>query len=721
MDLKNIATVCVFISALATGIYAQDTAIPIEAEDADSLGDDYTIVSEGENTYITPATDFASTTNPGMSDKVATFDITFPASGTYDFYARVRVGPDTYDDDSFYFASDLGTRPPDVDSLWIRVNSIDYGATGPNEYVTGPEDNTAGFEIFKWINASEQGEGPAGGTVFEVEEDNLTRTFQIGSREDGFDIDMIAFGNADLFYTVSNLENAEAGVPEIPKTEDRLVVDLSDSLRPVTHAASGALYGVTENIPGDIESSVVPLQPRMYVQPARSGTGHQQPAGAALAVSERLAFTTAEVAIRLPDINPGWPYQYPGWENWADEVRSVISDKLESGRSNYYGYEIWNEQHGTWDADTNGDFFSELWEPTYDLIRSMDPEAKIIGPSDSYYSRSRIEEFLTYGIENDCLPDIISWHELGGSANVSRNVENYRSLESELGIEPRPISINEYSHSTRAYEGAPGPSASFVAKFERSGVHSAAISFWFPNLPGRLGSLMTAGNEKGGGWWFYKWYGDMSGHMVTVTPPDPNSDGLDGFANLDTEEEYASVCFGGDYIGTMDVEINGIPTAFGDSVDVKMEYVPWSDKDTPVSGPETVSLATHSNAGGSVTIPVEVTDPLYGYRVSIAPVGQIVSTEQLAEAVPAEFGLSQNFPNPFNPTTRIEYTLPEASKILLTMYNVNGQKVKVLEEGFRPAGTYQVEFEAGDLASGIYLYRIVTDKFTQVKRMVLLK
>jgi len=544
---------------------------------------------------------------------------------------------------------------------------------------------------------------------------------KVGSREDGLDIDKIAFGKADFFYTVSNLENGEPGVSEIPKTGNKLIVDLSDSLRPVTHAASGALYGVTETLPSDLESLVAPLKPRMYVQPARSGSGHQQPYGAAIPVSERLAFTTAEITIRLADINPGWTYLFKGWENWEAEVISVINEKKESGRNNYYGYEIWNEQHGTWDAGTNGDFFSQLWKPTYDLIRSLDPEAKIIGPSDSYYVRSRLEEFLTYCKHNDCLPDIICWHELGGAQNVSSNIDSYRALEKSLRISPREISINEYSSSTHEYEGAPGLSASFIAKFERKMVHTATISWWFPNLPGRLGSLLTAGNAKGGGWWFYKWYGDMTGHMVGVTPPSESSDGIDGFASLDLDEQYASVCLGGNYTGMVEVVINGIPSTFGDSIDVKVEYVPWTNKDAPVSGSIIVSLTTYSVSDGAITVPVEVTNPLYGYRVYIAPVGNLAFVYATPETVPNDFALSQNYPNPFNPTTNIEYYIPVSGHLSLKVYNSLGQKVATLFEGKQQAGKHVAKFNASELTSGVYTYRLESGNVYLTKKFIFIK
>ncbi|AJQ95611.1 cellulose-binding domain-containing protein [Gynuella sunshinyii] len=397
---------------------------------------------------------------------------------------------------------------------------------------------------------------------------------------------------------------------------ETLIVDMSDPIGPVTQAASGALYGITESLPTDINGLVAPLNPRMYTQPARSGPGYQQQIGAAIPVSQRLANTTAEVTVRLADILPGWPYQWSGWSHWSTEVRSVIADKRSSGRNNYYGYEIFNEPNITWN-DANGNFNSSLWKPTYDLIRSQDPGERIIGPSAAWYDRTYIQNFLAYCVTNSCLPDVISWHELGGSDNITANIADYRARESALGISPRPISINEYSHDTHEYEGAPGVSVPFIAKFERNRVESANISWWFTNLPGRLGSLLTANNQRGGGWWLYKWYGDMTGNMLSVTPPRQNGDGLDGFANLDTSAGYASICLGGNFTGTANVVFNNIPASFGDVVDVTVEYVSWSNKDTPVSGPVTVAQSVETVVNGSLTVPVTVTNPFYGYRVII--------------------------------------------------------------------------------------------------------
>ena len=88
---------------------------------------------------------------------------------------------------------------------------------------------------------------------------------------------------------------------------------------------------------------------------------------------------------------------------------------------------------------------------------------------------------------------------------------------------------------------------------------------------------------------------------------------------------------------------------------------------------------------------------------------------------PFVFSLNQNYPNPFNPNTIITYSLPAASNVKLVVYNAIGQIVKVLENSFRETGNYNISFNASDLPSGIYFYKLEACQFTQVKKMILLK
>ncbi len=89
--------------------------------------------------------------------------------------------------------------------------------------------------------------------------------------------------------------------------------------------------------------------------------------------------------------------------------------------------------------------------------------------------------------------------------------------------------------------------------------------------------------------------------------------------------------------------------------------------------------------------------------------------------IPREFKLSQNYPNPFNPSTVIKYDLPASTRVRLVVYNVLGQEVQVLVDGLIEAGYHHAILNASNLSSGMYFYRIETEKFVDVKKMILLK
>jgi hypothetical protein len=108
--------------------------------------------------------------------------------------------------------------------------------------------------------------------------------------------------------------------------------------------------------------------------------------------------------------------------------------------------------------------------------------------------------------------------------------------------------------------------------------------------------------------------------------------------------------------------------------------------------------------------------------------GEVVSVEMatyegnpvVAKLIPSDFALHQNYPNPFNPTTTISFSLPTATDYTLTIYNVSGQQVEQFV-GSHEAGVVEIAWEAGDLASGVYFYKLVAGSFSDTKKMVLLK
>ncbi len=97
------------------------------------------------------------------------------------------------------------------------------------------------------------------------------------------------------------------------------------------------------------------------------------------------------------------------------------------------------------------------------------------------------------------------------------------------------------------------------------------------------------------------------------------------------------------------------------------------------------------------------------------------STSNEFEELPNTFELSQNYPNPFNPSTNINYYLPIGSNVTLEVFNMLGQKVATLVDAPKSAGMHTVTFDAQNLASGLYLYRLSVDSFVQIKRMSLIK
>ena len=91
------------------------------------------------------------------------------------------------------------------------------------------------------------------------------------------------------------------------------------------------------------------------------------------------------------------------------------------------------------------------------------------------------------------------------------------------------------------------------------------------------------------------------------------------------------------------------------------------------------------------------------------------------EIVVNNFSLEQNYPNPFNPSTTIKYTLAEKSDVSLNIYDILGNEVATLVNATQKAGSYEVNFNASNLASGLYLYKIIAGNFVSTKKMMLLK
>ncbi|WP_328932240.1 MULTISPECIES: RICIN domain-containing protein [unclassified Streptomyces] len=407
-----------------------------------------------------------------------------------------------------------------------------------------------------------------------------------------------------------------------PTAATTLVVNAASTLRPVTHVATGSLYGLADaSTPAD--GLVTPLKPNTFVQMAPGGAqlpnGEPKPAGDALVVASKAARAGAKVVVRMPDWYPNFPYKWVSWSDWLSAVDKQVASVKSSGATNIAAYELWNEPDWTWNTSAAG-AFDTGWATTYKEVRAKDANTPVQGPSYSAWNQTWMSTFLTDAKASGTLPDIVSWHELQGSQGIAAHVAAYRALEASLGISPRPISIEEYG--TTSEVGVPGQLVGYVAKFERAGVHDAELAFW--NHYGTLGDTLTdTGGSPNASYWLYKWYGDLSGTMLTTTPPAQT--GIDGAAALTGDGKQIGVVFGGG-VGSTAVQVNGLGSlsGFGSTVHVKLEYTPSKGRTTGVAAPVTISDTTYTVTNGSITVPVAM-NASDGYHLVVTPTGTTAS------------------------------------------------------------------------------------------------
>ena len=219
---------------------------------------------------------------------------------------------------------------------------------------------------------------------------------------------------------------------------------------------------------------------------------------------------------------------------------------------------------------------------------------------------------------------------------------------------------------------------------------------------------------------------------------DPDMAGSPDF-DVSASPDVASVVWFGEILGTAiyDVTVSSVD-CYTSTVSLSVTGLPpgtrryYFDPDNvvtvPARGSVTVMLVIQVTRGtpagdyiltitgddGSTThtydVTMEVRRPPRGGLVAKAGVG-----------VPEEFVLAQNFPNPFNPETSIEFGLPEDTKVRLRVYNMLGQVVGDLVDENLDAGYYSISWDANELPAGVYFYRIETDNYTKTKRMVYMK
>ena len=150
-------------------------------------------------------------------------------------------------------------------------------------------------------------------------------------------------------------------------------------------------------------------------------------------------------------------------------------------------------------------------------------------------------------------------------------------------------------------------------------------------------------------------------------------------------------------------------TSFPDSLRLKIRTT-----GSVTTGSYIVTVKATGRAGGS-DIP-----PVHSRNISIFT-SNVIGISTLGNEVPTDFYLYQNFPNPFNPNTNIRFDISGSGNVKLKIFDITGREVSELINGQYEPGKYNYDFNAGNLASGIYFYKLETPGYTSIRKMVLVK
>ncbi|MFF9100936.1 carbohydrate-binding protein [Streptomyces rubrogriseus] len=395
-------------------------------------------------------------------------------------------------------------------------------------------------------------------------------------------------------------------------------VDLSKSTGALKYGATGFLYGQgSDGVPTD---TVLNGLTHLGVSAQMAPDGLQHPSGDALKTAPQWKRNGGrDIQIYMQDIYSQWPYENLGLNDYLNKVDDIVAKVVGDPNRTSFVYVPFNEPDGIWYSN-NVTGLQSAWKTVYERIKSLDPGARIAGPNYSVYNSADYRSFMTFAKANNVLPDVTTWHELQNSFYTSwySHYEDYRDIESDLGISQRPISINEYARASGDL-GVPGNLVQFIAKFETSKV-DGSLAYW--QAAGTLDELVTQNNRATGAWWLYHWYGLMTGNTVNVALAN-REQSTQALASYDSAKSQARILFGGNgsVSGTYDTTLNltGLSsTPFSNQAHVTVWGVDSSGS-TPSSGPYIVAERDVTASNGTLSMPLTSLKGSSAYYAVVTP------------------------------------------------------------------------------------------------------
>lgn len=175
------------------------------------------------------------------------------------------------------------------------------------------------------------------------------------------------------------------------------------------------------------------------------------------------------------------------------------------------------------------------------------------------------------------------------------------------------------------------------------------------------------------------------------------------------------------------IYVTGYSTGIGTSADyLTLRYSPagtqvWEHRYNGSGNAQDLAMAIAVSSTGIVYVAGESYGSTSGKDYLTIKYSQTVGIQSAGSEIPSDYSLGQNYPNPFNPVTNIKLHIPKTGFVSLKVYDISGKESAVLVSGDLAAGIYNVDFDASHLASGVYFYRLETEGFMDVKKMMLVK
>ncbi len=402
-------------------------------------------------------------------------------------------------------------------------------------------------------------------------------------------------------------------------TDATLTVDLNNEIRDVSYCTSGMLYGtVGEGSPSNIAYSPLKLEATEF---------------GSKSMSQGILDSMAQNGVQkfqfiLCNALGGWPYNWTNWDDWYDLIDEQVNMVLDSGYKDKMIYVPWNEADWTWDPDETGVSWNEGWHRMYDRIRALDSTTPIAGPAWAYYDGPTFTSFLSYCIDNSCVPDIFIWHQVRDTTFFDwfhADIADFRTRVSNLSLSDIPVFINEYGSEKDM--GQPGSLVGFISRLERDQVWGAQLGSFTPmndsyDLYDLCGDRLAGPNTPNGAWWLYKWYADMTGKILYTTPPSQYAAGLEGCASVDNNTKKVQVIFGGN-TGNTTINVTNFDSRnfFDSTVHVRILRAHYTGNLGPLYEPEFVLEDDYAVTNNQINVTISNTNARDAYQMIITPVG----------------------------------------------------------------------------------------------------